>query len=530
MKHLKYSLAVLMLTISSSVFAGPPEYQLPNKQWRIISLPAQPPIDANTVEAIFGDELSANTYDNKWVLFSYEPDGYKRLEKGSPLEQGKGYWIIQITGNAVTLNMPSNSIETSSAFEFGLEPTQGAKNHQWNLAGNPFSKSKALSDFSIETNSGACSDAACSLDNANNEKIVHGNVWRYEDGYQKINGNTQLNAWEGFWCAALEQSSGLNKLSLVSGQYGKEGPHNIGGPWQDKAEDESFTYYPSDISTDHPTPVVFFVPGWKNTDPKEYETLLKFIASQGISVIYAQDIEGDFGAAELYKRLKSMAKNPRVLPYIDTSRIGVMGFSSGGGHAFKILHDLSATEGWGENGRFLFAMEPWFAFDMNKTEMQNLPSDTNIIFTQFGEKGFNVDPGYGDAQDPRIVLSEYYLLGNIPIDKKDYQIVTHDALSPTGLADHRYPTNHYRGGHGNVYSQVEYSEMQGILKPLDALIDYTFRYPTYDRAHKIALEVGDDDPYGSNGQDGIQIVKPIDSYGFPCGTKNGINYCDESNW
>jgi hypothetical protein len=72
--------------------------------------------------------------------------------------------------------------------------------------------------------------------------------------------------------------------------------------------------------------------------------------------------------------------------------------------------------------------------------------------------------------------------------------------------------------------------MQGILKPLDALIDYTFRYPTYDRAHKIALEVGDDDPYGSNGQDGIQIVKPKGSYGFPCGTKNGINYCDESNW
>ena len=65
-------------------------------------------------------------------------------------------------------------------------------------------------------------------------------------------------------------------------------------------------------------------------------------------------------------------------------------------------------------------------------------------------------------------------------------------------------------------------------------MDYTFRYPAYDRAHKVALEVGNDDPYGSNGEDGIQLVKDISEYfvpiGFPCAIHKDINYCDESHW
>ena len=528
MSFTKWLLASFLFIVSSSVFAGLPDYSLPNGEWKIISLPAQPPEGINTVAAIFGDDFTragvdpAATYDNEWVLYSYTSNGYSKLEYADILEQGKGYWITQIAVDSVALKMPGNSIETSGAFEFSLEIPIGAKNQQWNLAGNPFSVPKKLSDFLVETSSGACSETACNLDQARDESIVHREVWRYDNGYQLVSGNTPVNAWDGFWCVALEQSKDLSNLSIVSGQYGTEGPHTVEGPWPSDGDSPSFTYYPSDISTDHPTPVVFFAPGWSNTDPAEYETLLKFVASHGVSVIYTKDGTGRFTAEELIRRLKEMAENPSVAPYIDTSRMGVMGYSSGGGHAFKILKEFSTNEGWGENGRFLFAMEPWFAFDMNQADMRTLPSNTNVVITQFGEKGFNIDPIHNKSQDPRIVLSEYYLLDSIPANKKDYQIVTYDALTPSGFADHRYPTNHY--------GEREYSQMQGLLKPLDALMDYTFRYPAYARAHKVALEVGNDDPYGSNGEDGIQLVKPIDQYGFQCATHKDIDYCDESHW
>ena len=42
-----------MLIISSSVFAL--DYELPDDVWRLISLPAAPPENANTVEAIISD-------------------------------------------------------------------------------------------------------------------------------------------------------------------------------------------------------------------------------------------------------------------------------------------------------------------------------------------------------------------------------------------------------------------------------------------------------------------------------------------
>jgi hypothetical protein len=528
MLYMKYVLASFLIIFSSSVFARLPDFSLPKDEWKLISLPAQPPNGTDTVAAIFGDDFtraginSAATYGNKWVLYSYAPNGYEKLGYKDTLEQGKGYWIIQVAADNVNLDMPGGSTETASAFEFSLEPPLGARTHQWNLAGNPFSKSKKLSDFLVETSSGVCSGTACNLNKAGNEKILHNEVWRYDGGYQKISGNTSLNAWDGFWCAALEKSKGMNKLSIVSGIYGTEGPHNVAGPWSDDPNPQSFTYYPSDINTEHPTPVVFFVPGYSNIDPKEYETLIKLVASHGISVIYTKDGRNKTDAKELISRLKKMAANPRVAPYIDTTRIGVMGYSSGGGHAFKILSDFSTNEGWGENGRFLFVMEPWFAFDMTPTSMRSLPSNTNVVFTQFGDKGFNTDPVHNKAQDPRIVLSEYYLLDSIPADKKDYQIITHDTLSPSGFADHRYPTNYY--------GERKYSQLQGLLKPLDALMDYTFRYPAYARAQNVALGVGNDDPYGSNGQDGIQLVKPIKKYGFPCTTHNKINYCDKSNW
>ena len=63
--------------------------------------------------------------------------------------------------------------------------------------------------------------------------------------------------------------------------------------------------------------------------------------------------------------------------------------------------------------------------------------------------------------------------------------------------------------------------MQGILKPLDALLEYTFVEQS-EATRSIALENGNDDPY-ANGN-GIQVL--LDTYQYPCdGANTLIDYC-----
>lgn len=193
-----------------------------------------------------------------------------------------------------------------------------------------------------------------------------------------------------------------------------------------------------------------------------------------------------------------------ILPKIDTSRIGVVGHSLGGGYAFNILKYFS-DKGYGENGRFVMVLEGYYAYNLSKSEMQNLPSNTNVVMQQYGVGGQNSV----NNTDPRITLTEYYLLDSIADNKKDWQIIE-DA------------------DHNSAYGSQPYSEMQGILKPLDALMEYTFNNTLL--AHDIALEQGSDDPY--NNGDGIQVVNATSTYKYPCDydLSVSIDYCDMTQW
>jgi len=282
--------------------------------------------------------------------------------------------------------------------------------------------------------------------------------------------------------------------------YGLDGGVAIADPVVESVNGKSVIIMPTDVSSENKVPVVFFAPGFRNSDYTKYQTLLNFIASHGYAVIFANDIDG-FSANSILTHLREMVNNPVITPLLDTTRIGVIGHSSGGGHAFKILDELSDDEGWGDNGRFLLALDPWFAFGMTESDMKTLPSNSNVVIQQFGEGGNNVENG----TDARIPLTEYYLLDSISNSQKDYQVFVN--------ADHGYP-----------YGSGEYSDMQGILKPLDALMELTFKASPDAGAQQVALGVGNDDPYDDGY--GIQEVKLIRDYQYPChGANTIINYC-----
>jgi hypothetical protein len=167
---------------------------------------------------------------------------------------------------------------------------------------------------------------------------------------------------------------------------------------------------------------------------------------------------------------------------LDTTKIGVLGHSSGGGFAFKVLEHMIDKK-YGENGRFLSVLDPYFAAYMDKSNIEAL-ANTNIQFIQFGPSGNNTDP--------RIPLVLYDLLTGNNIDK-NYIVLADDN-------DHGYP------------ARQNINTMQSLLKPLDALMKYTF-IEKLDTHHAMALEgEGKENPYVNS----YQKVLSIDSYKFSC--------------
>jgi len=280
--------------------------------------------------------------------------------------------------------------------------------------------------------------------------------------------------------------------------YGEAGSHDV-STYTETDNGNSVVYFPSDMANIPKTPLIFFCPGFQSQDHNSYKSLLTFIASHGYSVIYAKDYYGD--PDTFISRFEKMLDNNNdVLPHVDTTRTGVIGHSSGGGDTFKILDHFS-KKGYGENGRFLMSLDGWFAFGMNTKDMRNLPSNTNIVIQRYEH------PSHPNTQDPRITLSEYALLDSIADAKKDYQV-----FNP---ATHGYP-----GGNR------AYSDMQGLLKPLDALMAYTFKDEVV--AHDVALENGSDTPY----VDGLENMKEIGDYSYRCNSHKNrsevmdIDYCN----
>ena len=288
------------------------------------------------------------------------------------------------------------------------------------------------------------------------------------------------------------------EIEVAEGQrtYGQ----SLGKPVSVETYADGALYYPSDISTQNPTPVVLFVPGWGSQNASDYESLLRFVASQGYTAVYVRD-PAQYSADTLIERFENLVFRDDVLPYLDTTRFGVVGHSSGGGMAFTVANHF-LQKGWGSQGKFVFSMAPWFAFGMTENAFESLPGDLDAVILQFGDDM---------TTDPRIPLTIYGLLSGVPAENKDYAVVPDEG--------HYYPT-------GNK----PFDQIQGVLRPLDALMDWAFN--GREEAYSVALENGSDDPVGA----GIQEVLPSSEYEYRCYAGNnaalaaalnrdGIDYC-----
>ena len=255
--------------------------------------------------------------------------------------------------------------------------------------------------------------------------------------------------------------------------YGKMGNLDVEVTKYSK-DAKAVIYHPSTWK-DTPTPVIFFSPGWGMKDHNSYKTLFNFIASHGYSVIFVPH-DNPYREA-----LKLDAVVNEFKDKLNTKKIGLVGHSSGGGYVFYLLEHMIAKN-YGNQGRFMMSLDGYIAQYMDKKNMQNL-TNTNILLMQLGTDGLKAHT------DPRTVITNYRLLTGAGIDK-NYIVLKENY-------DHMYP------------ARDSINKMQDMLKPLDALMEYTFKQKLASH-HAMALEgSGKIDPLINK----YQIVLPIKKYG-----------------
>ena len=201
-----------------------PRFVLPDGQWRLISLPG----DSGGATALdaFGDDIQG-VYGTDWVMYDFDAETgrYHNPGPNGPLALGVAYWIIQLTGQAVTLALPETTKATpivdsspctaqSGCAEFLVTAKSGGI--AWNMFGASLESDSPWDDarlVDIHCGSG------CTPTQAEGYKVFHSDLWRYDgDGkrYAVVARGETLKPWEGYFGAALESARNPRLLLPVN--------------------------------------------------------------------------------------------------------------------------------------------------------------------------------------------------------------------------------------------------------------------------------------------------------------------------
>ena len=300
MKNLIFAYAFLFFPI---IAVAAPSYQLPSGEWRMISLPASPPAGASTVGAVLGDNILPQGYGEKWILYTYDSTAnkYTALTLESPLEQGRGYWIIQLTGQVVTLDLPADSADVPSGYSTQMTSSQNGA-VQWNLLGYSFSSAGTLGDFAVQSTGGACSNPPCDINQAKAEGLFENRVWIWaNNAYSALGINDSLVPWQGFWAATLENSSGQSLKLIHKTTHGRSKHFAVGylTPWNmTPADFENVDDLYTHVILSFARADAAFNGNWgdedttgligeNSTQEKKYKAAIKKLQGDGVKVLLA---------------------------------------------------------------------------------------------------------------------------------------------------------------------------------------------------------------------------------------------------
>jgi pimeloyl-ACP methyl ester carboxylesterase len=288
--------------------------------------------------------------------------------------------------------------------------------------------------------------------------------------------------------------------------YGSNGPHTIGVvafPNPNFANQDIRIYHPSDITEQVPT--LFYSHAFGGNDPQNIIGLLEFVARKGYAIVFVPYQTVGVSVPERYDNLlagfrKAARDHPQI---IDTTRVGFMGHSFGGGATIATAYRCFTENGWGQNGRYMHASAPWYSFNISQAELQSFPADTKLLMQVYDDDTVN---------DHRMAVDIFSNI-NIDADEKDFIVVRADTVN--GYI--------YEAGHNlpMTYAAFDAMDHYAYYRLIDALCDYTFNGNLAGKEVALgngsAAQVGM--PPGMNDlvqSDAPFVDYPESRYGFPC--------------
>jgi hypothetical protein len=291
-----------------------------------------------------------------------------------------------------------------------------------------------------------------------------------------------------------------------SSGYGADGTHTVGII--------SFTnpnfltkkieiYYPSDITTK--VPAIFYSHAYGGNNSDNISGFLNFVAMKGYAIVFVPyqttGVTNNERYANLLEGFRLAARNyPSI---IDTTRVGFVGWSFGGGASFANAYTCFTENNWGSNGRFIYAMAQWYSLNITQEQLQSFPSDTKLLTEIFNDD---------ETNDHRMAVDIFNTI-NIPVSEKDYIMVKSDTIAGYAYtADHTVP---------QTSAEFDALDYYAIFRLFDALCDYTFYGNS--SAKEVALGNGSDTqitmPAGLKKlveTDTPVAIYPQNKYLFPC--------------
>jgi hypothetical protein len=251
-------------------------------------------------------------------------------------------------------------------------------------------------------------------------------------------------------------------VAPITAGWGRWGRHTMATPESFEIESQGLPnrvtlYFPEGQT--RPAPTLFFAPGWE-ISAESYMELLGFLVSKGYVVVFDDYVE-DSGAIGTQLCDSFRAAAVRYPERIDTTRIGLVGHSSGAGLLPSVGYRLAVESGWGASGRFIFSSAPWIDFDLTEEMLAAYPGDMKLIIQTYEEDL---------STDLRTYIDQFESLARIPDSEKEY--IT---LRPCTVEGYEYHADHATiAGGGNGYGVYDALDDYGVFRLLDALADYTF--------------------------------------------------------
>lgn len=300
--------------------------------------------------------------------------------------------------------------------------------------------------------------------------------------------------------------------------YGKDGTYEVASvsfPSPLYSGKYVTIFYPKGITS--PKPAIFYSHPFGGEDSSYNLGLYNFIAKKGYVVVFAPYPTLGVTVDERYNVLwqsfiTAVAKYPDI---IDTTKVGFMGHSFGGGASFGLGYKGFVEKNWGKNGRFIFAMAQWYSYQLTQSQLHSFPSNTKLISQIYDDDVIN---------DHRMAIDIFKNI-NISNSEKDFILIKKSVLPLyTYTAEHNLPTTR---------DNIDAYDYYGIYRLLDALIDYSFNGNT--SAKNVALGNGSIEQISMPSYEGTSLAPlivtdnptplyPQSKYQFPCSGQMNPRY------